>query len=131
MTKDLKEFMSNLTIGKERTKYQDEKGNIMTFKTSELYPSCAYLTLTEKEYNNAVFNGTVKKDEYNTTKITRPIPKNTITGKDKDKDTIVDQEVEAYEIWVVANQFGYTTSFNNQYEAVKLVEDIEEKLTNE
>ena len=131
MNKDLKEFMNNLTIGKERTKYQDEKGNIMTFRTSELYPSCAYLTLTETEYNNALFNGTIKKDDYNKTKIMRPVPKNTITGKEKDKDTIVDQEVEAFEIWVVANQFGYTTSFNNQYEAVKLVEDIEEKLINE
>lgn len=128
MNKDLKEFMKNLEIGKEITKYKDSKGNIMYFPTGNLYASCSYLTLTEDEYKQAVFNGTVNKNDYKKIKTTRPVPKNTITKKEEDKNIIVDQEVEAYEIWVVANQIGFMSSFNDKEEAVKFVEDVEEKL---
>lgn len=128
MSKDLREFMENLEIGEEISKYKDDKGNIMFVPTNNLYVSCSYLTLTDKEYEQAVFNGTVQKKDYNKIKITKPIPKNVITGKDEDKYTITEQEVEAYEIWVVANNLGFMSSFDNKEEAIKFVEGIVEKI---
>lgn len=125
MNKDLINFMNNLTIREDISKYKDEKGNIMFIPTNTLYASCSYLTLTEEEYKQALFNGSVQKNDYNKIKINKPTPKNVITGKDEDKNTIVDKEVEAYEIWVVANNLGFMTSFNNRKEAVEFVEKIE------
>ena len=46
----------------------------------------------------------------------------------EDKYTITEQEVEAYEIWVVANNLGFMSSFNNKEDAIKFVEGIVEKL---
>ena len=57
-----------------------------------------------------------------------PVPKNTITGKEEDKNTIVDQEVEAYQIWVVANNLGFMSSFKDKQEAVDFEEKIESLL---
>lgn len=128
MNKDLKEFMEHLEIREEISKYKDDKGNIMYVPTNNLYVSCSYLTLTEEEYKQALFNGTVQKNDYNKINIKKPVPKNVITGKDKDKYTIVEQDKEAYEIWVVANNLGFMSSFNNKEEAIKFVEDIEEKI---
>lgn len=128
MNKDLKNFMENLEIRKDISKYKDDKGNIMFVPTNNLYVSCSYLTLTEDEYNQALFNGTVNKNNYNKIKTTRPVPKNVITKKEEDKNTIVDQEIEAYQIWVVANNLGFMSSFNDKEEAIKFVENIEEKL---
>ena len=125
MNKDLKEFMNKLTIKEDISKYKDEKGNVMYIPTNNLYASCSYLTLTEEEYKQALFNGSVQKNDYNKTKINKPTPKNVITGKEEDKNTIVDKEVEAYEIWVVANNLGFMSSFNNKKEAVEYVEKIE------
>lgn len=125
MNKDLKSFMNNLEIRKEISKYKDDKGNIMFVPTNNLYVSCSYLTLTEEEYKQALFNGTVTKNDYNKIKITRPVPKNVVTGKDKDKNTIIDQEVEAYEIWVIANNLGFMSSFKDKQEAIDYVEKIE------
>lgn len=125
MNKDLKSFMNNLEIRKEISKYKDNKGNIMFVPTNNLYVSCSYLTLTEEEYKQALFNGTVTKNDYNKIKITRPVPKNVVTGKDKDKNTIIDQEVEAYEIWVIANNLGFMSSFKDKQEAIDYVEKIE------
>lgn len=127
MNKDLKEFMNNITID-EISKYKDEKGNIMYVPKQNLYVSCSYLTLTEDEYKQALFNGSVQKNDYNKIKIMKPVPKNVITGKDKDKNTIVDQEVEAYEIWVVANNLGFMSSFKDKQEAIDYVENIEKLL---
>lgn len=128
MNKDLKNFMENLEIRKDISKYKDDKGNIMFVPTNNLYVSCSYLTLTEDEYNQALFNGTVNKNNYNKIKTTRPVPKNVITKKEEDKNTIVDQEIEAYQIWVVANNLGFMSSFKDKEEAIKFVENIEEKL---
>lgn len=126
MNKDLKEFMKNLEIRPEVSKYKDDKGNIMYIPTDNLYASCSYLLLTEEEYKQALFNGTVNKNDYNKIKTTRPVPKNTITNKEEDKNTIVDKEVEAFEIWVVANNLGFMSSFKDKKEAVDFVEKIEE-----
>lgn len=131
MNKDIVEFMKNIEIREETSKYKDSKGNILYIPTNALYPTCSYLTLTDDEYQQALFKGQVKKDDYSKTKVKRPVSKDKITGKEKDKLTIVEKEMEVYQIWVVSNQLGFTHSFKDVEEAIKFVEGIEEKLTNE
>lgn len=128
MNKDLIEFMKHLEIKEDVSKYKDDKGNILYIPTNTLLPTCSYLTLTEDEYQQALFKGQVKKGNYKKIKDKRPVPKNTITGKDEDKLTIVEQDLEVYQIWVVTNPYGFTHSFNNKDEAIKYVESIEKML---
>ena len=128
MNKDLMEFMKHLDIQKEVSKYKDDKGNILYIPTNTLFPTCSYLTMNEDEYQQALFKGQVKKGNYKKIKEKRPVPKNTITGKDEDKLTIVEQEVEVYQIWLVANPYGFSHSFDNKEDAIKFVESIESKL---
>ena len=128
MNKDLIEFMKHLEIKEDVSKYKDDKGNILYIPTNTLLPTCSYLTLTEDEYQQALFKGQVKKGNYKKIKDKRPVPKNTITGKDEDKLTIVEQDLEVYQIWVVTNPYGFTHSFDNKDEAIKFVESIEKLL---
>lgn len=128
MNKDLIEFMKHLEIKEDVSKYKDDKGNILYIPTNTLLPTCSYLTLTEDEYQQALFKGQVKKGNYKKIKDKRPVPKNTITGKDEDKLTIVEQDLEVYQIWVVTNPYGFTHSFDNKDEAIKYVESIEKML---
>ena len=128
MNKDLIEFMKHLEIKEDVSKYKDDKGNILYIPTNTLLPTCSYLTLTEDEYQQALFKGQVKKGNYKKIKDKRPVPKNTITGKDEDKLTIVEQDLEVYQIWVVTNPYGFTHSFDNKDEAIKFVESIEKML---
>lgn len=128
MNKDLIDFMKHLEIKEDVSKYKDDKGNILYIPTNTLLPTCSYLTLTEDEYQQALFKGQVKKGNYKKIKDKRPVPKNTITGKDEDKLTIVEQDLEVYQIWVVTNPYGFTHSFDNKDEAIKYVESIEKML---
>lgn len=128
MDKDIIKFMDNVDIREETSKYKDSKGNVLYIPTNALYPTCSYLTLTEEEYQQALFKGQVKKDNYNKVKEKRPVSKDKVTGKEEDKLTIVEKEVEVYQIWVVSNQFGFTHSFRDIDEAVDFVEDIESEL---
>ena len=128
MDKDIIKFMENVEIRAETSKYKDSKGNILYIPTNALYPTCSYLTLTEDEYQQALFKGQVKKDDYNKAKVQRPVSKDKVTGKEEDKLTIVEEEVEVYEIWVVSNQLGFTHSFKDVEEAIKFVEGIEKAL---
>lgn len=128
MNKDLIEFMKHLEIKEDVSKYKDDKGNILYIPNNTLLPTCSYLTLTEDEYQQALFKGQVKKGNYKKIKDKRPVPKNTITGKDEDKLTIVEQDLEVYQIWVVTNPYGFTHSFDNKDEAIKYVESIEKML---
>ena len=128
MNKDIIDFMKHLEIKEDVSKYKDDKGNILYIPTNTLLPTCSYLTLTEDEYQQALFKGQVKKGNYKKIKDKRPVPKNTITGKDEDKLTIVEQDLEVYQIWVVTNPYGFTHSFDNKDEAIKYVESIEKML---
>lgn len=128
MNKDLIEFMKHLDIQKEVSKYKDDKGNILYIPTNTLLPTCSYLSLNEEEYQQALFKGTIKEGKYKKAKEKRPFPKNTITGKEEDKLTIVEKEVEVYQIWLVANPYGFSHSFDNKEAAIEFVESIEDKL---
>ena len=46
----------------------------------------------------------------------------------KDKDTIVDSTVKVYQVWNVSNGLNIKQSFDNKEDAVKLYEEIKEKV---
>lgn len=127
MKKDIREFLKNIKkINKDLVKYEDKEGNIMYIPLNQMYCSCAYLELNKKQYEQAVFNGTVAKDDYNIIEIKTQVPKSEITKKEEDKYTVVDSTAKVRQVWLVANQLQFTGSFKTKEEAEKIVKEVED-----
>jgi hypothetical protein len=131
LTENLTEYMSKVTItNKDVSEYKDEdNGTRYIVPTGQLLGKLDYLELTEKELETAKYKLMVDKHiEYKTTMKDRPVIKSEITGKEKDKNTIVDSKVKVYQIWNVTNGLGVKQSFDNKEDAIKLYEEIKEKV---
>lgn len=129
MERDLIKFNKNITkVTKEIAKYEDEKGNYMLIPTGQLLCNVEYMELDEISYKKALFEMIIDKDaKYNKITITKPVDKYTKTKNEKDKGTIIDAEVEVSQVWVVKNGLGLTKAFNVKKEALKLVEELNNK----
>lgn len=129
MERDLIKFNKNITkVTKEIAKYEDEKGNYMLIPTGQLLCNVEYMELDETSYKKALFEMIIDKDvEYNKIMITKPVDKYTKTKNEKDKGTIIDAEVEVSQVWVVKNGLGLTKAFNGKDEALKLVNELNNK----
>ena len=129
MERDLIKFNKNITkVTKEIAKYEDEKGNYMLIPTGQLLCNVEYMELDEISYKKALFEKIIDKNaEYNKITITKPVDKYTKTKNEKDKGTIIDAEVEVSQVWVVKNGIGLTKAFNVKKEALKLVEELNNK----
>lgn len=80
------------------------------------------------EYSKLLFEKKVDDLDYKKIKKEVLTPKNEITGNKKDQYTIVGEEKDAVEIWNVSNQVGIHTSFVSEEEAVKLYNEINNKV---
>ena len=129
MERDLIKFNKNITkVTKEIAKYEDEKGNYMLIPTGQLLCNVEYMELDEISYKKALFEMIIDKDvEYNKITITKPVDKYTKTKNEKDKGTIIDAEVEVSQVWVVKNGLSLTKAFNVKKDALKLVEELNNK----
>ena len=129
MERDLIKFNKNITkVTKEIAKYEDEKGNYMLIPTGQLLCNVEYMELDEISYKKALFEMIIDKDaKYNKIIITKPVDKYTKTKNEKDKGTIIDAEVEVIQVWVVKNGMGLTKAFNVKKDALKLVEELNNK----
>lgn len=129
MEKDLIKFNENITkITKEIAKYEDEKGNYTLISIGQLMCSCEYMELDEIMYKKALFEKIIEKDtEYNKIKVTKVVDKSTITHNKKDQGTLIDNEVEVSQVWVVKNGIGLTKAFANKEKALCYVEEINNK----
>ena len=129
MERDLIKFNKNITkVTKEIAKYEDEKGNYMLIPTGQLLCNVEYMELDEISYKKALFEMIIDKDaKYNKITITKPVDKYTKTKNEKDKGTIIDAEVEVSQVWVVKNGLGLTKAFNVKEEALKVVNDLNNK----
>ena len=129
MERDLIKFNERVSkLTKEIAKYEDEKGNYMLIPTGQLLCNVEYMELDEISYKKALFEMIIDKDvEYNKITITKPVDKYTKTKNEKDKGTIIDAEVEVSQVWVVKNGMGLTKAFNVKKEALKLVEELNNK----
>lgn len=118
--------------------YEDEKGNYFTIALAPKYQhiaqlllNCEYVEASEVEFKKLLFNKDIDKDmEFKKEKVSRPVPKSQITGKEKDMSIIVDQEIEVSKIWIVRNGFKITKSFNNKDEALKYIKDFNNEVIN-
>lgn len=129
MEKDLKKFNENLEIKKDVSVYEDEKGNLLYIPTLQLICSCEYTELEEAKIKIAKFNGEIKNEnEFNKIKTTKKVDKFTETKKEKDRGTIIDKEVEAYQIWFVRNGLKLVQSYNNKEEALAYAKEINNKI---
>lgn len=131
LTENLTEYMSKVTItNKDVSEYKDEdNGTRYIVPTGQLLGKLDYLELTEKELETAKYKLLVDKHiDYKTTMATRPVLKSDITGKDKDKNTIIDSTVKVYQVWNVSNGLNIKQSFDNKEDAIKLYEEIKEKV---
>lgn len=134
---NLEEFMKNITIeNKNFSKYEDINGTMFELNTVQLMTRVDYMELsTEKvgdkgasEYEQALFTKAIDDLEYETKEVLKPVPKNEITGKDKDKFTIANKKVTIKRIWNVSNPYGAFKSFNNKKDALKFAEGINNKV---
>ena len=129
MERDLIKFNERVSkLTKEIAKYEDEKGNYMLIPTGQLLCNVEYMELDEISYKKALFEKIIEKDvEYNKITITKPVDKYTKTKNEKDKGTIIDDEVEVSQVWVVKNGLGLTKAFDNKEKALSYVEEINNK----
>ena len=129
MERDLIKFNENITkVTKEIAKYEDEKGNYTLIPVAQLLCNIEYMELDEPMYKKALFEKIIEKDaEYNKIKTTKVVDKSTITGKKQDQGTLVDNEVEVSQIWVVKNGIGLTKSFDSKDKALELVNELNNK----
>lgn len=131
LTENLTEYMKHITItNKDVSEYvNEENGTRYIVPTGQLLGKLDYLELTEKELEQAKYKLLVDKHiNYKTTMSTRPVLKSDITGKDKDKNTIIDSTVKVYQVWNVSNGLSIKQSFDNKEDAIKLYEEIKEKV---
>ena len=129
MERDLIKFNENITkVTKEIAKYEDEKGNYTLIPLAQLLCNIEYMELDEPMYKKALFEKIIEKDvEYNKIKTTKVVDKSTITHNKKDQGTLVDNEVEVSQVWVVKNGLGLTKSFDSREKALQLVDELNNK----
>ena len=129
MERDLIKFNENITkVTKEIAKYEDNKGNYTLIPVAQLLCNIEYMELDEPMYKKALFEKIIEKDvEYNKIKTTKVVDKSTITHNKKDQGTLVDNEVEVSQVWVVKNGIGLTKAYNNKEKAIEYVEGLNEE----
>lgn len=126
---ELRKFNENVKpIENKLARYEDEEGNILILPISGLICKCEYVKVDEANRVQMEFNKDIPKDmELNKITVTTQVFKNTITGNKRDKNTIVDQDVEVYEMWRVTNGLGMKEVFNNKDEAIAYCNEINDK----
>lgn len=129
MERDLIKFNENITkVTKEIAKYEDEKGNYTLIPVAQLLCNIEYMELDEIMYKKALFEKIIEKDvKYMKIKTTKVVDKSTITGKKQDQGTLVDNEVEVSQVWVVKNGIGIIKSFDSKDKALELVNELNNK----
>lgn len=116
---DLKTFYNNIQVKDNLVVYEDEKGNVTVYSPLALICSCGYLEVTEEQRKVMEFNKEIKPtDEFNKIKAITQVT------KDNDPATIVDKEIEVYQMWKVMNGAQAFKVFNNKDEALKTVHEI-------
>lgn len=132
VNEDLKTFMDHLTIiNKEISEYKNEETGVRyVVPNGYVLARCDYLELTNEEVKKEKFNQNINNEDikFNHIKSTRPAPKYEQTKIEADKYTIIDAEVQVNQVWVVSNGLKFKNTFNNKEEAMKLTEEINNKL---
>lgn len=126
----LDEYMKKVSIiNKDISKYRDEeKGMCYTIPTGKLFPSLEALELTKQELNKFKFEQKIDNLEYSQVEFERPVPKNEVTKREEDKFTLIDKKIKGYAVWNVSNGLNIKKSFVNKEDALKLYNEIDERV---
>ena len=137
MEKDLLKFNENIIVmdNGNIAEYRDEKGNCFTIALAPKYQhiaqllcNCEYIEADAVQLKSLQYNGDIAKGmEFEKEIVSRPVSKFEITHKEKDKDTIVDHDVEISKIWIVKSGFKLTKSFTKKDDALKFMEEENDK----
>ena len=63
----------------------------------------------------------------NKIKTTKVVDKSTITHNKKEQGTLVDNEVEVSQVWVVKNGIGLTKAYDEKVRALQVVNELNNK----
>lgn len=122
ITKDWEEFNKCVTIkNKEISIYEDEEGNYAVLPTSNLLCGVQYNELTESQLNVMKFDKKIPKDMKLKTK-ERPklVTKDTLTGKESDKNIIVENGKEqVYLVWFIIDGLKNLKAYVKRDEAIE------------
>ena len=117
--------MQNIKKDGEGYIYSDDFGNRIPMQKFDLIPSVVYQKCKDEEYKQLLFKGMIKADDkFNEIDDKTQVTKDTITGKEEDKNTIVDKTIKAKEMWLVSNKMRISKIFNNKQEALELYDEI-------
>ena len=126
----LLEFMEKVDIKcKEIAIYtNEEKGLSYPLSLAHLLTRVDYLELGKEELTKAKFEEKVDNKEYKMYDCEKLVPKSDITKNKEDMFTMTTKKYKGTHIWNVSNQVGIHTTFENQEDAFKLSEEINNKI---
>jgi hypothetical protein len=131
MNNNIVDFMSKVEIiNKDFARYKDEeKGIIFSLNTVQLLPRLDYLELDKTQYETQKFEQKIDNLEYNIINIDKPASKYARTKKEEDKFIIENQKVAVRQVWKVVNALGLYKCFNNKEEAIKVYNELYERVS--
>lgn len=133
MKENIVDFMNKVEIiNKDFSRYVDEeKGIIFSLNTVQLLPRLDYLELDKNAYETSKFEGKIDNLEYTIVNIDKPASKYARTKKEEDKFVIENQKVAVRQIWNVVNALGLHKSFADKDEAIKVYNELYERISKE
>ena len=127
---NLLEFMNKVDIKcKEIAIYiNTKKGLSYPLSLAHLLCRVDYLELGKEELAKAKFEEKIENRDYQMYDCEKLVPKSDITKNKEDAFTWTKKTYKGTHIWNVSNQVGIHTTFENQEEAFKLCEEINNKI---
>lgn len=131
METSLKKFKEKVKIiNKDFSQYASDE-EVQIFNTINLFESVDKLQLESNEYQYALSQKSITKDNYKIEKIKKVVPKSTITGKKEDTLTLVEKEVDVRIIYKRKNNLGVFDCYTESpvEEVIKYNEELLKKLS--
>lgn len=131
MKNNIIEFMSKVEIiNKDFARYKDEEeGIIFSVNTVQLLPRLDYLELDKTQFETSKFEQKIDNLEYNIINVDKPASKYARTKKDEDKFVIENQKVAVRQVWKVVNALGLYKCFTTKEEAIKVYNELYERVS--
>ena len=128
---NIEEFMKKVEIiNKDFARYYDkEKGIAFSVNTVNLLPRIDYLELDKTTYETQKFEGKINNLDYTIVNIDKPASKYARTKKEEDKFIIENQKVAVRQIWKLTNAIGFFKCYTTKDEALKVYEQIYERVS--
>ena len=127
---NIKDYMEHVRIiNKELAEYINmETGVKYIIPLANLLCRIEYIEPSESELKTLLFNRQIDKLDYKTKMTKRPVVKSSITHDKKDDKILVDSEIKVYQVWNVSNGLNIRKSFTDKDEAIKLYDEITNKV---